>query len=542
MGIVGGLVFIFALIAFVLVPRQASRAAVAVAASLQEKPDSSGLAAARMRAIAQVAQADSILGVARRTVTPLAAVRIDTFPPQLVAQRDSLSAVVSTLNRLIDRADNAPLPASYKALGSAAVMANDQAVRSLLDSLASIEQERDAFGAVGGVDPVFVALTSRATAIGRQIQGIAETKRVAARSQLAVLRPAAPVAPAQTQIDTLKYLAQRQQAQQSYAVAARQLAQIRVADEKIDSEASKARDLANVGAPPLAMLGAAIVLALTLGFAVAFALELRSPRIADAREAEQVTAARVLTVIRPPETVSERSRRQADAEAPPLIDIVSENYRRLYLHLAATEANVPIVTVVGDDADIVGTIASNLAASAAYEARSTLLVDADPASCVVASVLRVRPTPGFAEIISGTSDWADAMVSTTIGRDRPLDVVPSGTRQRVTPLPEIAERIREDFARMERRYDLIVIAAPTGYILEQSTAVIPSPDVVVCARIGRTRISDLRKSVERLRKLNLRVHGIVLWDDDPPQIESRAERVNGLADSKRDSAQLVGTY
>jgi Mrp family chromosome partitioning ATPase len=542
MGIVGGLVFICALIAFVLVPRQASKAAVAVAASLQEKTDTTGLATTRVRAIAQIAEADSMLGVARRTVTPIPAAPVDTFPPQLVAQRDSLSAVVSTLNRLIDRAENAPLPASYKALGSATVMANDQAVRTLLDSLASIEQERDAFGAVGGVDPVFVALTSRATAIGRQIQAIAETKRAAARSQLTVLRPVAPVIQAQTQIDTLKYLAQRQQAQQSYAGAARQLAQIRTADEKIDAEAARARDLANVGAPPLAMLGAAIVLALTLGFAVAFILELQSPRIADAREAEQVTAARVLSVIRPAEGVSERSRRQADVEAPPLIDIVSENYRRLYLHLAATEANVPIVTVVGDDAEIVGTIASNLAASAAYEARSTLLVDVDAARSVISSVLRVRPTPGFGEIVSGTADWADAIVSTTIGRDRPLDVVPSGSRQARAPSPEIAERIREDFARMERRYDLIVIAAPISYILEQSTAVIPSPDVVVCARIGYTRISSLRKSVERLRKLDLRVHGIVLWNDHPPQIDSRAQRVSVSADSKRDSAQLVGTY
>ena len=169
-------------------------------------------------------------------------------------------------------------------------------------------------------------------------------------------------------------------------------------------------------------------------------------------------------------------------------------------------------------------------------------MDFEPNCKPYASVLRVRPTPGFAEIISGASDWADTIVSTTIGRDRPLDVVPSGTRPAGVASPEIAERIREDFARLERRYDLIVIAAPIGYMLEQSTAVIPSPDVVVCARIGHTRISDLRKSVERLRKLDLRVHGIVLWDDDPPQIESRAERVDISADSKRDSSQLVGTY
>jgi len=542
MGIVGGLVFIGALIAFVLVPRQASKAAIAVASSLQQKPDSSGPAGIRLRALSGIAAADSLLGIARRTITPAAAAPVDTFPPALVAQRDSLSTVVSTLNRLIDRADNAPLPASYRALGSASLMAGDPAVKNLLDSLAAIEQERDAFGAVGGVDPVFVALTSRATALGRQIQSIAESKRSAAKVQLALLRPAPPPVAPQTQVDTAKYLAQKVEAQRNYSGATQALAQIRATDEKIDREASRARDLANVGAPPLAMLGAALVLALTIGFAAAFGLELRSPRVADAREAEQVTAARVLTVVQPTEVVAERSRRQADAQAPPLIDLVSESYRRLYLHLAATEANVPIVTIAGDNAAIVGAVAANLAAAAAYEARSTLLVDVDPASCIVASVLRVRPNPGFAGIVAGTSDWADSIVSTTVGRDRPLDVLPSGTKRGGAPSIEVAEKIRSDFTRMERRYDLIVIAAPTAYVLQQSTAVMPSPDVVLCARIGHTRISDLKKSVDSFRKLDLRVHGIVLWDDDLPQIESGKEVLESIQGREAKAPELVGTY
>jgi Mrp family chromosome partitioning ATPase len=528
MGIAGGLVFVCALIAFIVVPRQASRVASAVAASLEAKPDSTSASTTRLRALAAITTADSMLGIARRTVVPAPAVPVDTFPPALVAQRDSLTIVVSTLNRLIDRANNAPLPASYRALGSADVMASDPSVKVFLDSLAEIEQERDAFGAVGGVDPVFVALTSHATALGRQIQSVAEAKRAAARSQLAVLRPApSPVAP-QMQVDTTRYLAQRQQAQRDYAIASQTLTTIRATDDKIDREASRARDLANVGAPPLAMLGAALVLALSLGFAFAFGVELRNPRVADSREAEQVTAARVLTVVQPPEQVAERSRRQADAEALPLIDLVSESYRRLYLHLAATEANVPIVTIAGNDAAIVGTVASNLAAAAAYEARSTLLVDVDSATCVVASVLRVRPNPGFAGILTGESDWPDSIVSTTVGRDRPLDVLPSGTRRIAAPPPEVAERIRGDFARIERRYDLIVIAAPTAYVMQQATSVMPSPDVVLCARVGHTPLSDLKKSVEGFRKQDLRVHGIVLWNDDVPQIESTKELLESM--------------
>jgi Mrp family chromosome partitioning ATPase len=540
LGIAGGLVFLCALIALVLVPRQASKAAVAVAAAIQEKPDSANADTGRDRALSAIAAADSMLSTAHRVIAQPAVAAVDTFPPQLVAQRDSLSALVSTLNRLIERADNAPLPASYRALGSIPIMGVDPQVKVLLDSLGDIEHERDAFGAVGGVDPVFVALTSRATAIGRQIQSIAESKRSVARTQLAVLRPNVSPPSQQVQIDTLKYLAQKQQGQRAYSTAMAQLTQIRASDEKIDRESSKARELANVGAPPLAMLGAALVLALTLGFAFAFGLELRRPRVADAREAEQVTAARVLTVVRPSEIMAERSRRQADVEAPPLIDVVSESYRRLYLHLAATEANVPIVTVVGDNAAIVGTIASNLAAVAAYEARSTLLVDVDPVTCTVASILQVRPNPGFAGILAGVSDWAGSIVSMTIGRDRPLDVLPSGTRRTAAPSSEAAERIRNDFVRMERRYDLIVITAPTAYVLEKSRAIMPSPDVVLCARIGHTRIADLKKSVDAFRKLDLRVHGLVLWDDDVPNLDSGEEILEGIHGRESNTGILVG--
>ena len=541
MGIAGGLVFVSALIAFILVPRQASKAAVAVSAGLQAKSDSSGLVSVRDRARVAMAAVDSALSAVRSAAPAASVAPVDTFPPQLVSQRESISAVVGTLNRLIDRADNAPLPASYRALGLAPMMVDDQQVKILLDSLSDIEKERDAFGAVGGVDPVYVALTSRATALGRQIQSIAEARRSTARAQLAVLRPAAPAPVPQTRVDTARYLAQRLDAQRAYSGATAALAQTRAADEKIDRESSRARDLANVGAPPLAMLGAALVLALTLGFSVAFGIELRRAHVADAREAEQVTGARVLTVIRSGEVMVERDRRQADAEAPPLIDIMSEGYRRLYLHLAATEANVPIVTIAGDIAAIVGTVASNLAAAAAYEARSTLLVDVDPATSIVAKVLRVPPNPGFAGIVTGISDWADSIVSTTIGRDRPLDVLPAGTRPLAQPSAEIAEKVRGDFARMERRYDLIVIAAPTAFVLQNATAILPSPDVVLCARIGHARISDLKKSVDGFRAINLRVHGLVLWDDDLPQIDSREATPERASGREPGLSSLVGT-
>jgi Mrp family chromosome partitioning ATPase len=332
-------------------------------------------------------------------------------------------------------------------------------------------------------------------------------------------------------VDTTKLLAQRAAAQQNFTAATRQLDQINQRNARIARESARARELANVGAPPWAMLAAAAVLALAVGFAASFGTELKRPHIADPREAEQITGARVLTVIKPPEVVVERSRRQADVEAPPLIDVVSESYRTLYLHIASVEASVPIVTITGDEPGIVATVAANLAASAAYEARSTLLVDVDPTTCSVASVLRIRPDPGLSGIITGGATWPEAIVPTTIGRDRPLDVLPSGTRRAGMPEADVVEEVRKELARMQRRYDFIIIAAPTSYVQRSANSIIPAPDVILCARIAHATVSDLKNAVESLRGADMRVHGLVLWDAEMPQLETREEMLGATRQS-----------
>jgi Mrp family chromosome partitioning ATPase len=532
-GIVGGVVFIAALIAFVLVPRNASRKALAVAAKLEAKTDSSPAVATRDQYLAEVTAVDSVLDSARRAATSVPAPVIDTFPLAVRAQRDSLGVELATLNRLIDRAENAPLPTSYRALAASPEVAADPKVRVLLDSLAEIERDRNAFGAVGTVDPVYLALTSRANAIGRSIQAIADAKRGEIRGKLALIRPvSAPVVKPAITEDTAKLLVQRATAQQNYTTAARQADQINNKNARIDRESAHARELANVGAPPWAMLAAAVVLALAVGFAASFGTELKRPHIADSREAEQVSGARVLTVIRPPEVVVERSRRQADVEAPPLIDVVSESYRTLYLHIASVEASVPIVTITGDDPGIVATVAANLAASAAYEARSTLLVDVDPTTCSVASVLRIRPDPGLSGVITGSATWPEAIVPTTIGRDRPLDVLPSGTRRSGLPEPSVVEDVKKELARMQRRYDFIIIAAPTSYVQRSASSIIPAPDLILCARIAHTTVGGLKTAVDSLRGADMRIHGLVLWDAEMPQLETREEMLGSTRQSE----------
>ena len=45
-----------------------------------------------------------------------------------------------------------------------------------------------------------------------------------------------------------------------------------------------------------------------------------------------------------------------------------------------------------------------------------------------------------------------------------------------------------------------------------------APDVIVCARAGHTPLAGLAREVERLHQAGARVRGLVLWDDQRPDI------------------------
>jgi len=169
---ISGTVFTVALMLLVLTPRNARRASQQIAPLSTHWRDTVTLLTATDTTTKRLALAESVL-VARRTLAsrPTYAPP-DTSPAAARLRRDSLAVAASELARLLERAENSPLPQSYRALGESRALAADSRVRAMLDSLADVERERDEFGAGGGVDPIFVALTARATAIGRSIQAI----------------------------------------------------------------------------------------------------------------------------------------------------------------------------------------------------------------------------------------------------------------------------------------------------------------------------------------------------------------------------------
>lgn len=521
-GSVSAVGFIATLIVLLMIPRRGDNSARMIAVLASQKEDTGTIVMAQEQARSALASAEVSLGEARRlTVRRPPPPTPETLPPALIARREVVRRDESALTAMLERVENAPLPATYRALGELPTLETDPRVTALLDSLAALEREREEFGAVGGVDPIFVALTARATAIGRSIQAIAEEQRGAAREELARLRPPPPPPPViMALVDTVPIVQQRNAAVEMLDSSIRRLVQVRRTNAELDERVARARDAANVEIPPFALLAAAIIVASAFGPTASLLAEVRQPRISDAREAEEATGLRVLAVILPRTAQPERARRRADRETSPLLDATSDAYRLLYLHLAGSLPRISLVTVCGDETAISATVAANLAAAATYDARGTLLVDAELSSCAVSSVLRIRAEPGFGDVLAGRVDWTEAVVPATIGRESVLDVIPSGTCGEPDGALNAAPT-RHSLARIARRYDLVVLLVGPKHILRGDGSILPAPDLIYSARIGHTTVAELRATAEALRGAGGRILGLVLWDAEVPLLQSR---------------------
>jgi tyrosine-protein kinase Etk/Wzc len=253
---------------------------------------------------------------------------------------------------------------------------------------------------------------------------------------------------------------------------------------------------------------------------------MRRPRLADPAEASRLTGVRVLATIVAPELDDEqRARRSADRDTPPLLDPTFEGYRTLYLQVAATGATIPLVTVTGDEPDVNAVVAANLAAASGFEARETLLVDGDLEHGLVAKVMRVPREPGLSAILTGDEEWARAIVSTPVGRNRYVDAIPAGRAPKAPADRVRAERVRRDLARYASRYDLCVLCAPPDLSEQGDRALLPTPDVILCAREGHTPLARLVEMADALRGAGTRLRGVVVWAADVPRLDDR-----GVAD------------
>jgi len=525
------LTFIVSLMALVVVPRQARKAAVAMRPAAASRPDTEPTFAALRQAEHEVAAAESTLAHTRAELAQLVAATAAVAATdtaigggQLSAgvrgKRDSLAEQVSLLGRLIARSENAPLLGSYRALAQAGPMQGDAKVKTQLDSLVEIERERDSYSAVGGVDPVFVALTARANELGRNIESLADARRTALKKEMAALAPPPPVMPAEIASrplpDTVARRRDRDAARDASAGVTNRLARERAELVALDVREERARELANIGASPSAMLAAALVFGAMLGFGVVLLDEVRHPRVADAYEIERMTGIRVLGEIRRLPPSPDRGRRTAERTAPSFIDPGADGHQLVYLTIATTGTNTVMLTVTGDMPAVSAVVAINFAAIASDEARDTLLIDTDGTASTVAAALRIRPSAGMSGLAGGQGEWSQVIRTANLGRDRTIDVVPSG--QGVVAADELTAILRRDVGTLSRRYDAIVVVSALEQSVAGVSAALPVPDVLYCVRAGQTPIAELKRHIEEIQTTGAQVRGVVFWNAPDPQL------------------------
>ncbi|HEY7893595.1 MAG TPA: hypothetical protein VIC24_01715 [Gemmatimonadaceae bacterium] len=505
--VVGLAVFIVVLVSTVVAPLEERRAVRAALPPMRTRPDTTAILEHIRMAGVVLRTTDSSLHAGREPATRA----VSDSAPLDNSRRDSLAADLTGLTTLLRRAHDAPLAASYRALGSATALKGDRRAVALLDTIARIDSSRAAFGAPRGVDPIFVALTTRLTQIGKQLEQEAEGKR----SVLAAAITRMGLGPAAVSLaDTAVLMRTRDSAAAALGSARRWLVHARDVDHDMDAADARARSVAAIGASAPAIIAAAAALGLVVGFAVVLAFEVRKPRVSDADEAESIAGASALAAIGVTPAAPVR-RRRADLEMPPLVELASDAYRLLFAQLADRSDNLPLLSLVGDDALTTAVVAANLAAVAARHVRTVLVIDTDVERQSLSSVTHVRGTPGLVDVLAGRVEWAAAVRSVVVDRDRTIDVLPSGAFGAHDALDAMTADVMQLLEHVRRRYDCVLLSAPLSSAGAMSaTATLAS--LVVVVRIARTPVRALEELTGLIRGRGARIRGILMWSRGEP--------------------------
>jgi hypothetical protein len=514
--------FLAALLAIITAPIGIERVQPRVL--VPERVDTASLQRSMGRAQSAVAIAEAALAASRAdTFATLSPIVRDTFPPALRDRRDSLGLRAREIAVAVRRATDAPLPASYRTVGELPELAMS-GVAPILDSLGVLERSRNATGMPSGADTTFMALTAEVSRLGDSLVDLAERELQRLRRELATLTPQVTTPLRADTVDTMPFRMALDDARASFRGAEARLASARahnLAAGRLEARARQGR--ARAASPPL-RIAAAGAIGAAFGFLLALAGEMRRPSIADAREAEVAAGVPVLAHVPREVGSSQRARRKADLDVPPLIELTTDRYDRLYHRLADAVARLPRLAILGDHPAVVATVASNLAAVAARTARATLLLDTDFDSGSVAAVLRVRPEPGVAEVLAKRLHWSSAVTHAVVGRSRVVDVLPAGRMKGGASLASVADSFGAEVANISRRYDTVIISAPAsrrGAVTAVAAAV---ADAIVCVRTARTSVRLLQRLVEDARRDGVRIRGVVLWDRDDVRDAGRAAR------------------
>jgi hypothetical protein len=494
----GGVAAALTTLALVLVPRAADRQLRVRISALPLAPDSTAprRAVDSTRALLESVRRETAITSAlptvdSATVAPLGSLPVPAAPTAEVA-RDP-----STLDLLarIRRARQVPLIDSYRALAAADLLVNDTSARALRDSIDRLERERQAQVALGGADARYAALTTQISVLGHTLVRLAEQRArpsVGGLDTTVTARVAALLAEAATR-------ARRDSLSRHVVRAESTLQVVRAQHLARDSSRVLLERQLRPSLPTYAIVLAALIVGMVVGYGGVLALEIRRPTIGDAAEVERLTGASVLMHSRDtPSMLAERSRWTERPGVPRIIDRFSDTYVLLHLSLSGVGDVVSDVDVVAADGIIGAAVALGTAAAAAGESRAVLVVEGVGRTPSLADLLRTPLGPARDAQAGRTATTSDVQV-VTLDRDARIDVLFAGAGTLAG-------------STLMTRYDLRIYLASGG-----RAATTAPRDVIVCARRGVTTLAWLSHAIAETKSRQQRVRAVVLWNRERPR-------------------------
>ena len=267
-------------------------------------------------------------------------------------------------------------------------------------------------------------------------------------------------------------------------------------------------------------IAAGLIAGLILGIAAAFASQVLDPRL---RREEQLRRLFRLPILG---RIPIERRQLPDKPLGPfeLSPATSEAYRTLRATLAMGRGTAnpgsqsSIILVTGSSpSEGKSTTAMNLAASLTAAGKSVILIEADLRRPALGEVLGIEPKKGIASVVVHGFPLRDALVTTTaLGPKLGFLLADSDDAwaSEVFALPTARNLLEE----ARRLADYVVIdTAPLTDVVDALPLAVEADQVLIVARLGKTRVNKLTRLAELLATDRIKPAGLALIGTHGPR-------------------------
>lgn len=251
-------------------------------------------------------------------------------------------------------------------------------------------------------------------------------------------------------------------------------------------------------------LALGLMLGLLSGFGLVVLRHSLDRRVRQASEVEEITTSSALGVIPKATELVVNTTLAGDRGA------AAEAMRQVRTNLRFVSVDNPprsIVVTSANQGEGKSTIATHLASLLAESGQPTVLIDADLRRPVLAKVFDVDGSVGLTQVVAGSVDLADALVSTT---QKDLWLLPAG---RIPPNPsEIvgSARMQNLVAGLAESFTVIIDAPPLLPVTDAGLLAVAADGALLVVRHGQTRREQVALAARNLANVDATLLGFVV--------------------------------